>query len=93
MSISLKDVGTPAGHGTDGAIRVWAGRGTGKPCEHCGEAIPVSDVQYDLEVTDALAHALAAISNALRGRTLSFHLNCYDQWRESLDGQSHTGRS
>ena len=80
MSISLKDVGTPAGHGMDGAIRVWAGRGTGKPCEHCHEAIPATDVQYDLEITDALA----TLTHATRGRTLSFHLNCYDQWRESL---------
>ncbi len=80
MSISLKDVGMPANQGMDGAIRVWAGRGTGKPCEHCGDVIPVSDVQYDLEINDGLA----AITKAVRGRTLSFHLNCYDQWRERL---------
>lgn len=79
MSISLKDVGAPTSHGMDGAIRVWAGRGTGRPCEHCGGAIPVTDVQYDLEITDALA----ALTNAALGRTLSFHLSCYDRWRET----------
>jgi hypothetical protein len=88
MSISLKDVGTPAGQGTDGAIRVWAGRGTGRPCAHCGEAISATGVQYDLEITEALA----AVTDALRGRTLSFHLNCYDQWREGLEEQAHSGR-
>ena len=87
MTMSLKDAGTPAGRVTEDATRVWAGRGTGKPCECCGKAIPAEDVQYDLEVTETLA----AVTNACRGRTLSFHLSCYDQWRDSLMA-THKGR-
>jgi hypothetical protein len=60
--------------------RLWAGRGSGKPCEFCGKAIPAEDVQYDLEVTEELATA----THASRGQSLSFHLSCYDKWRAGL---------
>jgi hypothetical protein len=70
----------PGGGVAPDSARLWAGRGSGKPCEFCGEAIPAEDVQYDLEVTEQLASA----TQALCGQSLSFHLKCYDQWRAGL---------
>ena len=81
MAIELNAADAPAGRLTEGAIRVWAGRGTGKPCERCRKAISADDVQYELEVTEALA----AATNIPGGRTLAFHLQCYDQWRADLE--------
>ena len=72
----------PSHHGramTD-STRLWAGRGTGQPCEHCGRTIPAEEVQYDLELADRSG----ASSNA-EGRILSFHIGCYDPWRARME--------
>lgn len=90
MAIELNVADVVAGRVTESALRVWAGRGTGKPCERCGKAIAAEDIQYDLEVTEALA----AATRIPGGRTLSFHLHCYDLWRADLEEtpSDHTGR-
>jgi hypothetical protein len=79
MPNTLKETGSPP-HGL-ALERVWAGTGTGKPCELCGKSIPADAVQYDLEV----AEAAVAATSASRSRVLSFHLNCYDRWRAGRD--------
>ena len=61
-----------------GPVRLWAGSGTGKQCDFCGNAISVDDVQYDLEVSES---STSAADKSSRSRTLSFHLGCYDPWR------------
>lgn len=42
--------------------RMWAGRGSGKPCDGCGEVISASQVEYEFESGD--------------GRTVRLHLGC-----------------
>jgi hypothetical protein len=76
MNNILKETDSSPGCVTPEAPRLWAGRGTGKPCQFCSKAIRADEVQYDLEV---VADA-AGTSNASRGQVLSFHFNCYDPW-------------
>ena len=42
--------------------RMWAGRGSGKPCNGCGEVITPLQVEYEFEAAD--------------GRTVRLHLGC-----------------
>jgi hypothetical protein len=50
-------------------VRTWAGHGTGEPCNVCGLAVHVHDVEYEVELlTDGSV------------RTLRFHLKCYRLW-------------
>jgi len=81
MTRTLKDADSLPGRLTSDALRLWAGRGNGKPCEWCRKTISAEDVQYELEVTGNPGVAV----NASRGDILSFHLQCYDRWRASLD--------
>ncbi len=81
MTDTRKIASSPSMGVASDAIRLWAGRGSGKPCKFCGKAIPAEDVQYDVEVTEELVTA----TQASPGRILSFHLRCYDQWRAALD--------
>jgi hypothetical protein len=78
MTITSMDAESPCNRAMTNATRVWAGLGTGQPCSLCRKPISTEEVQYDLEVSEApVAHATEA-----RVRTLSFHLGCYDQWRD-----------
>jgi hypothetical protein len=81
MTDTWKKTDSPPGGLALEAARLWAGRGSGKPCAFCGKSISADDVQYDLEVTEELAPA----TQISRGGTLSFHLPCYDQWRARRD--------
>jgi hypothetical protein len=81
MTDTWKKTDSPASGVAPEAARLWAGRGSGKPCEFCGKAISADDVQYDLEVTEERVTA----AQTSRGRILSFHLPCYDRWRASRD--------
>jgi hypothetical protein len=42
--------------------RMWAGRGSGKSCNGCGEVIDPSQVEYEFEAAD--------------GHTVRLHLGC-----------------
>jgi hypothetical protein len=42
--------------------RMWAGMGSGKPCNGCGEVIDPSQVEHEFEAAD--------------GRTVRLHLGC-----------------
>ena len=76
MTHSLKKTDSPFSGVMPDVTRLWAGRGTGKPCEFCGKAIAADDIQYEIETTADLRGVTDT-----RGRTLSFHVNCYDSWR------------
>jgi hypothetical protein len=47
-------------------VRLWAGSGSQRPCEICGETIAASDVEYELDVDE---------------RTLVLCVPCYLIWR------------
>jgi hypothetical protein len=76
MNGTSKDAHPSHGRAMSESTRLWAGRGTGQPCEYCGKVIPAEEVQYDLEVPDR-----AATPGVPEGRILSFHISCYDPWR------------
>ncbi len=48
--------------------RMWAGHGTGVPCDACGIPIDEKDIEYEVETQRDSA------------RTLHFHFNCYQEW-------------
>ncbi len=50
--------------------RVWAGAGSGKPCALCGDVIPHSDVEYEVEAGGVRA-----------SQTLHFHFACHGAWQ------------
>lgn len=50
--------------------RVWAGAGSGLPCALCTEAIPVSEVEYEVETGVGRA-----------SRALHFHFACHAAWQ------------
>jgi hypothetical protein len=52
-------------------LRTWAGHGTGATCSACGDAIKVSEIEYEVEVPPDPG------SDVL---TLHFHLVCYKNW-------------
>lgn len=81
MNRTTKDAHPSHGRAMRDSTRLWAGRGTGQPCEYCGKAIPPEEVQYDLEVQDRAAPA----ANDPDSRILSFHINCYDPWRAEAE--------
>jgi hypothetical protein len=76
MTITSNDAESPRSRAMTSATRVWAGQGTGQPCRLCGKPISPDDVQYDLEISEG------AEGGEKRVRTLSFHLPCYDRWRD-----------
>jgi hypothetical protein len=80
MNGTTKDAHPSHGRAMTDSTRLWAGRGTGQPCEYCGKAIPAEEVQYDLEVPDR-----SAATSASDGRILSFHIGCYDPWRARVE--------
>ena len=51
--------------------KVWAGRGSGRPCAGCDKPIPASGVECEIELGD---------------RTLRFHRACLVAWQDDLGG-------
>ncbi|HTV78106.1 MAG TPA: hypothetical protein VMF03_07610 [Steroidobacteraceae bacterium] len=50
--------------------RAWAGAGSGKPCALCGETVPASDVEYEVDIGTEKGR-----------RTLHFHFGCHAAWQ------------
>lgn len=48
-------------------VRTWAGPGIGQPCAVCGQPIPRSDTEYELQFANDTA-------------TLRFHRRCQAAW-------------
>lgn len=80
MNGTTKHAELSHGRAATDTTRLWAGRGTGQPCDLCGKVIPPEEVQYDLEVADRSSDA-----NVSTGRIFSFHLGCYDTWRARVE--------
>jgi hypothetical protein len=80
MNGTMKNAHASHGRAMTDSTRLWAGRGTGQPCEYCGKAIPAEEVQYDLELAERPV-ATTASTTTSDGRILSFHIGCYDPWR------------
>jgi hypothetical protein len=51
-------------------VRVWAGPGSERPCALCGEAIPASDVEYEVDTAVGRAR-----------KTIHFHFACHAAWQ------------
>ncbi len=52
--------------------RTWGGNGMGLPCTVCGEPIPTTDTEYELEFShDGAAPGLDRFH---------LHLRCFDAW-------------
>ena len=51
-------------------VGVWAGAGSELPCALCGEVIPSSDVEYEVDTGVGRAH-----------RTIHFHFACHAAWQ------------
>jgi hypothetical protein len=49
--------------------KYFAGKGTGKLCDACEQAITAEQLEFEVDVTD--------------GRTLRFHEKCLDMWRQA----------
>lgn len=79
---TMKDAHPSHGRAMSDSTRLWAGRGTGQPCEYCGKVIPAEEVQYDLEMPEKPAAAAATSADE---RILSFHIGCYDPWRARFE--------
>jgi hypothetical protein len=82
MNGTTKNAHRSHGRASTDSTRLWAGRGTGQPCEYCGKTIPAEDVQYDLELAEKSA------ASSPDGRILSFHIACYDPWRARAEKSS-----
>ena len=56
-------------------LKVWAGRGSGRPCTYCQQPISVGEVEYEVAAQDGSprSHDEASV--------LRFHLECHDAWR------------
>lgn len=50
--------------------RAWGGIGSGQSCALCGENIPSSDVEYEVDTGEGPAR-----------RTLHFHFGCHAAWQ------------
>ncbi len=75
MSDSSKNVKTRAGAREEGEpLTVWAGPGSGDPCEYCHRPIGPGEIEYEV-----LDPAYLGI-----GRRLRFHIDCYASWRALL---------
>jgi hypothetical protein len=49
-------------------VKVWVGKGMGKPCDACGTTVTSADIEYETDQPD--------------GRTLRFHQPCLAVWHE-----------
>jgi hypothetical protein len=54
-------------------VRLWAGRSDGVRCDLCQRAIPVSELEYEVEARTGQGTTL-----------LHFHLACYRCWKIEL---------
>jgi hypothetical protein len=52
---------------------VWAGAGTGRPCDACGESITAAQTEIELEM-------LSAVRPPVR-----LHRECFAIWKEECD--------
>jgi hypothetical protein len=77
MTVNSKHAPAVQDTAIPGTDRLWAGRGSGKPCDFCGKAIDAEDVQYDVELLESSRGPDKTVCT----RNLSFHLGCYDPWR------------
>jgi hypothetical protein len=50
--------------------KLWAGRGTGLHCVACGETIPPTELEYEID---------------LRSGTLRVHRVCHDLWLDECE--------
>ena len=48
--------------------QMWAGDGSGEPCDACDQPIPRDDVEYEAQF--------------LPGGTFRFHRKCFDTWHQ-----------
>jgi hypothetical protein len=51
--------------------KVWAGKGTGRPCYGCDEPISPAEVEAEIDLAGAVA--------------LRFHQSCLRFWQEEMD--------
>jgi hypothetical protein len=56
-------------------LKVWAGRGSGRPCTYCQQPISVGEVEYEVAAQDGSPGSHEEAS------ALRFHLGCHDAWR------------
>lgn len=49
---------------------LWAGRGEGYPCTHCGRPVRIDETQYEIE-------------GGFGQPSKRFHVGCYADWRAS----------
>jgi hypothetical protein len=54
----------------DSSGKSYAGKGTNRTCDGCGETITQDDVEHEVDVAD--------------NRTLRFHQECYNVWRAAV---------
>jgi hypothetical protein len=56
-------------------LKVWAGRGSGRPCTYCQQPISAGEVEYEVAAQDGSPGSCDEVS------VLRFHLGCHDAWR------------
>ena len=56
-------------------LKLWAGRGSGRPCTYCQQPISVGEVEYEVATQDGLQ------GSRDEAAVLRFHLGCHDAWR------------
>jgi len=64
----------------DEPVKLWAGRGTGKPCTACEKAILPSQTEYEIEYYDGSPE-------------IRLHVECHGLWETERPRYHHSSRS
>ena len=59
--------------------RVWAGPGSGRPCDGCDQPVTAADVEHEIDLAGAV--------------TLRLHSGCFMIWQEVLEKRKISGGS
>jgi len=59
--------------------RVWAGPGSGRPCDGCDQPVTAADVEHEIDLADAV--------------TLRLHSGCFLIWQDALEKRKISGGS
>ena len=59
--------------------RVWAGRGSGRPCDGCDQPVTAADVEHEIDLAGAV--------------TLHLHSGCFMIWQDALEKRKISGGS
>ena len=61
-------------------ITVFAGRGTGQLCAHCGQPILGSEIEYEVAAQEQ------STDSGCERAVVRVHLRCHDAWRATHRG-------